>query len=387
MKRKKIIKKSHLILGLASGLLVIVISLTGCIYAFQEEIQNMVQEYRYVEQQNKPFLAPSNLVSIATTLLPGKDIHAVKYNEKGKAAEVILYGFDPSYYYIIYLNPFTGEVLKVKDMDTDFFRFVLTGHFYLWLPPSIGQPVVATATVVFIVMLISGIVLWWPKKKKNLEQRFTFKNNVGWKRRNYDLHNILGFYASTIVLILALTGLVWGFECFRDSVYFLSGGSKNVEYVEPKSGLSDQKNPYAIDKVWAFMFREYPSARSIEVHIPETDSSSIEANANLGEGTIWKRDFRYFDQYTLQELPVNTIYGRIGEADFADKLLLMNYDIHVGAILGLPGKILAFFASLIFASLPVTGFLIWLGRRNKKNRKKLKQSLSKAAPDKIPDYV
>jgi len=48
----------------------------------------------------------------------------------------------------------------------------------------------------------------------------------------------------------------------------------------------------------------------------------------------------------------------------------MNYDIHTGAILGLPGKILAFFASLICASLPVTGFYIWYGRKYKKKEKK-----------------
>ncbi len=44
----------------------------------------------------------------------------------------------------------------------------------------------------------------------------------------------------------------------------------------------------------------------------------------------------------------------------------MNYDIHVGAVLGLPGKIMAFFASLIAASLPVTGFYVWCGRKKKK---------------------
>jgi uncharacterized iron-regulated membrane protein len=46
----------------------------------------------------------------------------------------------------------------------------------------------------------------------------------------------------------------------------------------------------------------------------------------------------------------------------------MNYDIHVGSILGLPGKFLAFFASLIGATLPVTGFIIWWvkGRKKKK---------------------
>jgi uncharacterized iron-regulated membrane protein len=47
----------------------------------------------------------------------------------------------------------------------------------------------------------------------------------------------------------------------------------------------------------------------------------------------------------------------------------MNYDIHTGAILGLPGKFLAFFASLICASLPVTGVYVWWGRKNKAKKK------------------
>ncbi|MNR67679.1 hypothetical protein D3C85_1918120 [compost metagenome] len=49
----------------------------------------------------------------------------------------------------------------------------------------------------------------------------------------------------------------------------------------------------------------------------------------------------------------------------------MNYGIHTGQILDLPGKIIAFTASLIAAALPVTGFVIWYGRR-KKSCKKLK---------------
>jgi uncharacterized iron-regulated membrane protein len=49
----------------------------------------------------------------------------------------------------------------------------------------------------------------------------------------------------------------------------------------------------------------------------------------------------------------------------------MNYDIHTGAVLGLPGKILVFFAGLIIASLPITGFYIWWGRKQKEKNKKL----------------
>ncbi|WP_370871231.1 PepSY domain-containing protein [Algoriphagus sp.] len=54
---------------------------------------------------------------------------------------------------------------KVKDEFADFFRLVLDGHFYLWLPSEIGQPMVASFTLVFLVMVISGLILWWPKNK------------------------------------------------------------------------------------------------------------------------------------------------------------------------------------------------------------------------------
>src|SRR5690606_25057889 len=120
------------------------------------------------------------------------------------------------YYYLVYVNPYTAEVLAVKDMARDFFAIVLDGHFYLWLPPQIGQPLVSVATLVFIVMLISGIVLWWPRKAKHTRQRFTIRWNAKWKRVNYDLHNALGFYAWASAVLLACTGLVWGSQWWAD---------------------------------------------------------------------------------------------------------------------------------------------------------------------------
>jgi len=55
--------------------------------------------------------------------------------------------------------------------------------------------------------------------------------------------------------------------------------------------------------------------------------------------------------------------NKFSEARFADRLSIMNYDIHMGAILGFPGKLLAFFISLICASLPITGFFVWWNKR------------------------
>ncbi|NJM25943.1 MAG: PepSY domain-containing protein, partial [Bacteroidia bacterium] len=224
--------------------------------------------------------------------------------------------------------------------------------------------------LLFVIMLITGIVLWWPRKKNAAKQRFTVRWNARWRRKNYDLHNVMGFYASWLAIVLALTGLVWGFQWFARGVYGIAGGEKSLIYTDAVSDTtitSSMATP-AIDRVWHKMLEEYPEAQALEVHLPEFPTSSIAANANPDRSTYWQTDYRYFDQYTLEELGVDHIYGRMHEAGAADKLMRMNYDIHVGAIIGLPGKVLAFCISLLVASLPVTGFMIWWGR-NKKEKK------------------
>ena len=366
MTLKKAIGKIHLWLGLTSGLVVFIVAITGCLYAFQSEIQELVQPYRHVEGKETPLLLPSELKEIAARELPGKKLHSALYEQGDRAAVVSFYDFDPLYYYLVFIDPYDGRVLKVKNMSYDFFYQVLQGHFYLWLPAEIGQPVVATATLVFVVMLITGIVLWWPKKNKS-KQRFTIKWNAKWRRKNYDLHNVLGFYTTWIALILALTGLVWGFQWFASSVYLIAGGDKTLLYEEPLSiKQSDDVITNPLDKLWAQLRNENPGVDILEVHYPTSDTTALAVTINPDRATYWKSDYRFFDQYTLKEISSNQIYGKFSDATAADKLIRMNYDIHTGAILGFPGKILAFFASLVCASLPVTGFYIWYGRKYKK---------------------
>lgn len=369
MNIKKTVRKIHLWLGLASGIIVFIVAITGCLYAFQEEILNITEEYRFVEKQDKPFLPPSELQAIAQEVLPTKHIHAIQYRGKDQAAEAIFYNVNPLYYDICYMNPYTGEVQRTVDEFSGFFRFILDGHFYLWLPEEIGQTIIASSTLIFLLIIITGFILWFPKNKSAAKQRFWFrwKKGTKWKRKNYDLHNITGFYVLSIAFIFAVTGLVWGFPWFAYGYYTVIGGEKSLVYEDPNSVLPKNNNTIAnpLDKVWIKMQQEYPTAKSIEVHPTESELSPIAANANMGEGTYWQTDYRYFDQYTLAEIDVNHIYGRFPKATTSDKLMRMNYDIHTGAILGLAGKIFAFLISLLIASLPISGFLIWWGKLKK----------------------
>ena len=369
MRIKKIIGKVHLWLGFTSGIIVFVIAITGCLYAFQAEISELTQSsFRKVAAQNAPYLLPSQIKEIAEKQLPGKHVHSVQYGLKDRATVVTFFSLEPEYYYSIYVNPYSGEVLKVKSMNRDFFRIVLLGHYYLWLPETVGQQITIYATIIFVVMMITGLILWWPRNKAAAKQRFSIKWSAAWRRKNYDLHNVLGFYMTWIAIIMAITGLIFGWQLLANAIYKGTGGKKSLTYVEPFSD-STKIAPGTVgrvDKLWLQMEQEHRDAETIEMHFPSGDKAAIEVAVNTDADTYWKSDYRFFDQYTMKELPVDHIYGRFKDAKGADKLLRMNYDIHTGAIWGLPGKVLAFFASLIAASLPVTGFMIWWGRRKKK---------------------
>lgn len=363
----------HLWLGLISGLFVCFLGITGCFLAFEREIENVTQPYRNLEVQNNPLLPPTALKKIADQALPNKHAHSITY-QPGKSAQVVYYNFDPEYYYIVFVNQYTGEVIKVKNMNDDFFRIVIMGHYYLWLPPEIGQPVLTTATLMFVVLLFSGLILWWPKNKAASKQRFTIKWNAKWRRVNYDFHNVLGFYITWIIIFIALSGMVMGFQWFAKSVYFISSGGKTLNqfeetYSDTTRNAKLQLNASAADQLWKSYLDADPKFNgSLDVHVPENEKASIEIAKNPDPDTYWKADYSYFDQHTLKEMEVQHVFGKLKNATVADKIMRMNYDIHVGSIAGLPGKIIAFFASLIAASMPITGVLIWIGRNKKKKK-------------------
>ena len=364
---KKIIGKLHLWLGLSSGLVVLILGITGCILAFEVEIRNATEKFRFVQAEDKPYLPPSVLKPIAEKYLASKLALGVEYPGKSKAASVMYY--DETHYEIVFINPYNGEVLKHKNMTKDFFRIILDGHFYLWLPHNIGQPIAASATLIFLVMMITGLILWWPRNRAARKQRFSVKWSASWKRKNYDLHNVLGFYMTWVAIFLAITGLVFGFQWFAKSVYWVTSGGEAKQ--EDKHPVSDTTQPLSVtnmaDFLWQKHLKDVQPNESLGVYFAHTSSDPFEVVINHKPGTYYNSDFYHYDRYTGKHLPAQGSYdGTFKEAKLADKIVRMNYDMHVGAVLGIAGKLLAFFASLIAASLPVTGFLIWRGRRRKR---------------------
>ncbi len=366
MKLRKLASRLHLYLGLISGVVVFLVCITGCLYVFKEEIKDISEPWRFVEKQDKPFLLPSE---IETSVRKFHDAipSSITYGEATDAVVVIF--FENGSTTTIYVNPYDGKIIRTiekKKNSFDFFDFVIQGHKSLWLPREIGRPVVGYSVLVFLVTLITGIILWYPKRwnKRTMKRLFSIRLKSPFSKINFNLHNVLGGYAFFFLVIISFTGLVRSLIWFSEGVYYITTGGRTLEaYTLPESSIENKEQGVIspIDELYSQLKAKYPNARSFYFSLPGGESDCIRVSVSNKRGMYYTYiDNLFFDQYTLRPLQGSGPYaGKYAELSSADKFRRMNLDIHDGRILGVFGKILAFFASLIGASLPVTGFIIW----------------------------
>lgn len=426
------IGRIHLWLGLASGLVVLIISITGCLFVFQKEISESVYKDRYFvsppsgwptasapvpmaristpaddsaasasagTQAAAPTLPLSLLLQKAQHALgAGKPVNNITvYRQPNRSWEFMAYRENDSaltyfgaltYFQSVFINPYTGAVTGIRDYKYDFFSIVKYIHWSLLLNTNYGQPIVGWSTLIFVILLITGMVLWWPRKwtRAYKQRSFTIKWKASFKRVNYDLHNVTGFYTLFPAIIIALTGMVFAFKWFSALVYVAASGTTapppqaNVRSVKPAGHLA--LSPYAADSlVVAGNTGNLGSLAAVspldkaffqaQEQLPNTRRLGI-SPAVGAEGVIYVYGYKDgetyygFDVLQLDQYSGKLLHRRNNsEKNRGERLIEMNYDIHVGAIAGLTGKIIAFIASLICASLPITGFIIWRGKRRR----------------------
>jgi uncharacterized iron-regulated membrane protein len=366
----------HRWLGFVSGIAVFIVSITGAIYCFQDDIQDVIYSYRKVKVvAQKEFVKPSQLKAGALRLFPKAVVALVIYNGPSRSAQVRMINNKKAL--AVYYNPYSGSYLHHEEIKDNFFSFIKEVHLHLFLPPKIGKLVNGICVIIFIFIMISGLILWWPKRKSDRKRSFRIKWNGKWKRVNYDLHNVLGFYVTSVAVILAITGLSFSFQWVRNGIRDTANLGKKYP-IDTRVFTSDTvamvKYPdsaLAIDKVYQTVKEKSPNAQSILIFTGLKPSNTISVNAFLEPLHFSYLDRYNFDRYSGQLLDIKPY----AKDNLGKQLNNMNYDIHTGQIAGFFGKIIAFIASLISASLPVTGLIIYLGK--KKITKKTKQTKSK----------
>lgn len=350
---KKTIRKIHLWLGLGTGLIVFIVSITGCLYVFEEEIrENTQQDELYVPIQEKPFIGLDSIIRTFNTVAPKEKITVIRIKEAAPNATVQISSKKKMVYFF---NPYDGSL--VKKGGADWLSVVLEIHTSLLLGET-GKFIQRWAVVIFVIMLITGLVLWFPNQVRLIKQALTVKWKGSFKRVNYDLHNVLGFYASGILIVISLSGLYFAFKEVKTAASFFTGtkltdGKKQITATPIHSEVTSVR----YDSLYKAVSLKYPGANFT--------SFSIRKNGELRLRMIypykWARNQNtfYFKEATGQLLRFK-LYQDYNGADFIEST---NYDLHTGQLFGGFGKIVACIASLISASLPVTGVILWVKRK------------------------
>jgi uncharacterized iron-regulated membrane protein len=364
---KKIASQLHLWLGIISGLVVFVVALTGSILVFEDELEPVLYPDFHVVEANagERKLPLDHLNSIITYKFPKNKIQRITiepdhertiiFNLKTKEKEGLSAAIDP----------FTGRITAVRDEHEAFFSVVLRLHRYLCLEDT-GKAITGISCVMFLVIMITGLILWWPNRK-NQKQRFRIKWNAKFKRLNWDLHAVFGFYILPFIFLIAATGLVWSYKWVNNLIYLTFDGKPQVIREAPANiSLNGAENDYLLEKILAETNNQLPNPGRILFTMPKMDSLSItvsKVNDNAAVSNIVS--FLYFDKNN-GNLVSKRLYENESRGMKARRLV---YPIHTGNIWGWPTKIIAFIVALLAASLPITGVIIWLGKKVKGKKK------------------
>lgn len=359
----------HLILAMVAGIVIFLQCITGFLYVFERELQDYFkQDSRLVRAENRVILPPSKLFentfeALGTNFLPSR----LSYRGSGYAISVWMEREHPKASYQVFLNPYTGQVLKIENTSTDFFALVKRIHQNLLLPRPYGKLIIQYSTLVFGLLILTGLYLWLPKRFQI--KHFTLKKGSSAKRLNYDLHRIIGLYTFLPALIILLTG--WAISSkpvskFFQKTLFTTAPAEKKPLISCKP--TDTTNLFALkNKVIDEIINQLDSEKAYSFRLPRPAKALVLTCVNAGKKRS-ESSFYHYDQYTGQLLAQDLYPNNAGGSNFRFWI----YDLHTGGLFGLTGKFIAAIAVLLSASLPVTGFIIWLNRRKKAGKFKQK---------------
>jgi uncharacterized iron-regulated membrane protein len=208
---RKAVFQVHLWSGIGIGLYVFVVSLTGSIVVYRNELYAAAQRAPIVLTPSGPRLSDADLSAVASRVYPG---YSVTIRDGASAGEPVHIAFKRNGSVKDRLfNPYTGEDLG--DPNSPLYRFVtwlLSLHDDL-LGGETGRTVNGIGSLLVIVLVLTGSVVWWPGVQ-SWRRSLMVRRHVGWRRLTWDLHSMVGFWTVGIVLMFAISG---AYLCFPES--------------------------------------------------------------------------------------------------------------------------------------------------------------------------
>ena len=348
---RKALFNLHFFGALVGAVFVIILGLTGSVMAFEDELDRLTHPHLFRVVPTGSPLPLTELSARATAAVPGARVVAYGLpTASGRSVSVILAGTT------VYVNPYTGEVLGTRSGPT-LLGQIHQLHLRL-LAGNVGRTIVSWAGALMIVLVISGFYLWWPVKRVSIAR-------TGGRRTWFDVHNAVGVFAFVFLLLLALTGVVIGFESVTTPLLFKMTGSQpygSGPAVSPRSGT----RMLTPDEAVAAASQALPGATPVIISVAGPKAPYRIALRYPEDRTPGGRSRVFIDPYTGAVLQSESSRSTAA----GTRLIILNRAIHTGDLFGIPSKLLMSLASLAAVAQVATGLVMWSKRRSAARRVK-----------------
>lgn len=349
---------AHLWSGLALGLYLLVVGVTGSAVVFRGEIEDALHTAltRVPPAAERAPVQP--MLDTARREYPGARFHTVNLpTQPGRSLSFWGHNAQDRSFYVFF-NPHTGALLGHDFADGNVTEWLYELHANL-LGGRTGQQVNGVGGLLFIVLCLTGVVLWWPGRGLVWRNGLTIRWRARWKRLNYDLHKIVGLVSVALLLLVTVTGVWFPFKApFRWAAEMLTGTSAHEDSpVAPAPAAGAQR--LSLDDALRAADAVLPGVPANWIGLPDKPGDVLTVRKRLpGEWRLEGMNHIHVDPYT----------GSVVRADLhadrtpAQKILRAMFPLHVGTFGGLATRILWVILGLVPALLFATGFLMWWNR-------------------------
>jgi uncharacterized iron-regulated membrane protein len=226
----------HLWTGLALAVYIVVLSATGSLLVYRNEINTLVATPKPPFNPGATLLTPAQIRDAAQRAYPGWTITSVseKISRRAPAYQVELEkGTGAVETKGRYFDPYTGA-----DLGDSFTRgerglyWIVELHDNLLLGNE-GKFWNGAASIVVTVTCLTGLVVWWPGISR-WKRSLVFKPSSSWRRLNWDLHSASGFWLFLFLLMWAVSGVYLGIPdpFARAASYFANPDSRKESFAD-----------------------------------------------------------------------------------------------------------------------------------------------------------
>jgi uncharacterized iron-regulated membrane protein len=269
----------HLAVGVAAGIVILVMSATGVLLMYERQITEWADRgYRSTppspgaaRQPRLPRLPISTLVAKALEAGSGATPSSITLQADPDAPAAVSLGRGRS----VYINPYTGQVLGEGSQRVRvLFRKVTDWHRWLGAQDDqrdAARAVTGACNLAFLFLVLSGVYLWVPRiwTRRQLRNVLWFRRGLSSKARDFNWHNVLGSWAAIPLVLIVFSGVVISYPWAGNLVYRLAGEKPPEGQGPPRRGGSEGAVSLdGLDQFWAVAERQVPEWRSITLRLP-----------------------------------------------------------------------------------------------------------------------